>query len=170
VGCPCSCAAAAPPRHPLPPASRPASICLPPCFPPVCCAAFRQAAEDPASFDAACLAKVTTAVIKLGYSDEALLLPLLDAGVEKLAEFSPKAVVELMGALGDLGYDHQPLLDALTGRVVPARLPEFSLDHLSDLVQDLNKLGYYNRDFMALLKQATEERQGRGAAAAADAA
>jgi hypothetical protein len=47
-----------------------------------------------------------------------------------------------MGALGDLGYDHQPLLDALTGRVVPARLPEFSLDHLSDLVQDLNKLGW----------------------------
>jgi hypothetical protein len=31
------------------------------------------------------------------YSDEALLLPLLDAGVEKLAEFSPKAVVELVG-------------------------------------------------------------------------
>lgn len=26
-------------------------------------------------------------------------------------------------------------------QVVPARLPEFSLDHLTDLVEDLNKLG-----------------------------
>lgn len=26
-------------------------------------------------------------------------------------------------------------------QVIPARLPEFSLDHLTDLVEDLNKLG-----------------------------
>ncbi|EFN54709.1 hypothetical protein CHLNCDRAFT_135374 [Chlorella variabilis] len=66
-----------------------------------------------------------------------------------------------MGALGDLGYDHQALLDALTDRVVPQRLAEFSLDHLSDLVENLNKLGYYNKTFMALLKKATEDRKGR---------
>lgn len=59
-----------------------------------------QAAENPGSFDAACLAKVTTAVIKLGYSDEGLLVPLLDSAVGKLPEFTPKAVVELVsGAL-----------------------------------------------------------------------
>lgn len=26
-------------------------------------------------------------------------------------------------------------------QVIPTRLPEFSLDHLTDLVEDLNKLG-----------------------------
>lgn len=122
-----------------------------------------KAAEDPSSFDANCLAKVTTAVIKLGYSNEDLLLPLLDAAVGKLPELSPKAVVELVGALGDLGYKHRLLLDTLTDSVVPTRLAEFSLDHLSDLVDSLNQLGYYNKGFMALLQQATEQRQAGSA-------
>ena len=55
-----------------------------------------QAAEHPSTFDAACLAKVATAVIKLGYSDEALLLPLLDCATLKLGDIAPKAVVELV--------------------------------------------------------------------------
>ncbi|KAL4444643.1 hypothetical protein ABPG77_002460 [Micractinium sp. CCAP 211/92] len=129
-----------------------------------------KAAENPGSFDAACLAKVTTAVIKLGYSDEGLLVPLLDSAVGKLPEFTPKAVVELLGALGDLGYEHQALLTVLTDEVVPSRMAEFSLDHLTDVVEAMNKLGYYNKAFMALLRQTTEERRGRapgGEAAAA---
>lgn len=46
-----------------------------------------------------------------------------------------------VGALGDLGYKHRLLLDTLTDSVVPTRLAEFSLDHLSDLVDSLNQLG-----------------------------
>jgi len=46
-----------------------------------------------------------------------------------------------MGALGDLGYEHVKLLNTLTDEVVPGRMPEFSLDHLTDLVEALNKLG-----------------------------
>lgn len=125
-----------------------------------------KAAESPGSFDAGCLAKVTTAVIKLGYSDERLLAPLLDCTVDKLAELSPKAVVELLGALGDLGYKHQGVLDAVTDKVVPGRIHEFTLDCLADMVENLNKLGYYNREFMALLKQTTDERKGRQPATA----
>ena len=34
-----------------------------------------------------------------------------------------------------------PALLPLPLQVIPARLPEFSLDHLTDLVEDLNKLG-----------------------------
>lgn len=33
------------------------------------------------------------------------------------------------------------LLNCTGVQVIPARLPEFSLDHLTDLVEDLNKLG-----------------------------
>lgn len=101
------------------------------------------------------------------YSDEELLLPLLDVSVKMLHDFQPKAVVELLGALGDLGYDHQALLDTLCDEVIPTRLPEFSLDHLTDLVEDLNKLGYYNQKFMALLKSTQEERKTAAPAAAA---
>ena len=39
---------------------------LPACLPALCLASPLQAAEYPGSFDAGCLGKVTTAVIKLG--------------------------------------------------------------------------------------------------------
>lgn len=47
-----------------------------------------------------------------------------------------------LGALGDLGYEHQALLTVLTDEVVPSRMAEFSLDHLTDVVEAMNKLGY----------------------------
>lgn len=40
-----------------------------------------------------------------------------------------------------MGYEHSTLLNKLTDEVIPSRLPEFSLDHLTDVVEDLNKLG-----------------------------
>lgn len=44
--------------------------------------------------------------------------------------------------LGELGYAHRPLLDAVTDEVIPARLPEFHLMGLDDVVISLNKLGW----------------------------
>jgi hypothetical protein len=55
---------------------------------------------------------------------------------------TPQPLPLQIAALGDLGYEHQALLDALADRVVPARLPEFSLDHLRELQDNLNKLGW----------------------------
>lgn len=79
-----------------------------------------QAAEDPTSFDANCLAKVTTAVIKLGYSDEELLVPLLDTAVGKLPEFTPKAVVELVSGGGTVGSTVWSTVAQLAGRAARA--------------------------------------------------
>ncbi len=43
--------------------------------------------------------------------------------------------------LGELGTLHRPLLDKVTDEVIPARLSEFKMMGLDDLVHSLNKLG-----------------------------
>eukprot|EP00887_Chlorella_sp_A99_P005955 scaffold29.g5955.t1 len=108
-------------------------------------------AQKPEMFDAACLAKTITAVVRLGYEDDHLLVPLLNCCVDKLDELPPKAIVKMIICLGDLGYAHRRLLDTLTDSTIPARIHEFSSEGLADLVESLNKLGYYNRNFMSLM-------------------
>lgn len=109
------------------------------------------------SFQPDCLAKVTVAIIRLGYDDKQLLDPMLGAVQGFLVDLQPKHIVKLVRVLGELGYVHRPLLDEVTDRVIPSRLDEFELAGLDDVVNSLNKLGYYNSQFMTLMKQAEEK-------------
>ena len=125
-----------------------------------------RAAEAAPALSARALGKLLVATIRLGFEDQLILAPLLDAAVARADELPPKAVVELVGALGDLGLAHRPLLDAITERAVPARLGDYPPSGLSDMVCSLNKLGYYSTAFMELMgsRQAGGGKGGGGAA------
>jgi hypothetical protein len=43
--------------------------------------------------------------------------------------------------LGELGYPHQVLMDAVTDSAIPSRMHEFHSEGLADLVASLNKMG-----------------------------
>lgn len=111
-----------------------------------------RVAATPSSLSGEALAKLVVASIRLGCEDSRLLHQLLDELVGKLGELTPKAIVKTVNSLGDLGLCHTSLLDAVTGVAIPERLGEFHPAGLSDLLNSLNKLGYYNQQFTTLLR------------------
>lgn len=127
-----------------------------------------RVSSNPSALSGEALAKLIVAIIRLGGEDQKQLATLLDAVVGKLNEVTPKSIVKMLCALGELGQSHQGLLDAVTERQVPERMSEFSPAGLCDLVNALNKVGYYNSKFMGLLhKQGVAVAAAEGAQAMA---
>jgi len=108
---------------------------------------------SPESLAGEALAKLVTATVRLGCEDERLLGQLIDAMMGKLAEVSPKVLMNMVAALGELGVCHTKFLNTLTDHTIPERLGEFQAIELSNIVNSLNKLGFYNQEFMALLEK-----------------
>ncbi|KAL4514338.1 hypothetical protein Ndes2526A_g03964 [Nannochloris sp. 'desiccata'] len=121
-----------------------------------------RVAASPDRLAGEALAKLVTATVRLGCEDERLLGQLLDAMVSKLGEVSPKVLINMVAALGELGVCHNQFLNALTDHTIPERLGEFQATELSNIVNSLNKVGFYNQEFMALLeKQEVQKPPGK---------
>jgi hypothetical protein len=112
-----------------------------------------RVAQNPDRLAGEALARLVTATVRLGCEDERLIGQFLDAMVSKLEEVSPKALMKMVAALGELGVCHNEFLNALTDHTIPERLGEFQATELSNIVNSLNKLGFYNQNFMALLQE-----------------
>lgn len=110
---------------------------------------------DPGAMDGPALAKIVVAVVRLGYEGDGVLVPLLNAVAQRLPELPAKAIVKMVHVLGELGYPHQVLMDAVTDSAIPSRMHEFHSEGLADLVASLNKMGYYNNEFMSRMKEAS---------------
>jgi hypothetical protein len=95
------------------------------------------------------LATLAVGVMKLGYSDEALIDALARRLIPHMGSLPPKAVVTLACALP---YAHTELLEALVARGVMPRVHTYKLEGLNDLVMALNRLGHYDRRLMETLK------------------
>lgn len=111
-----------------------------------------RVAEVPETLSGEALSRLIVACITLGCEDSRLLHQLLQALTKKVDDLSPKSIVATVSALGELGLCHTPLLDAITNVAVPSRLQEFKRSGLQELVNSLNKLGYYNQSFMQLIQ------------------
>jgi len=111
-----------------------------------------RVADYPETLSGEALSRLIVACITLGCEDSRLLHQLLRALTKKIDDLSPKSIVSTVSALGELGLCHTPLLDAITNVAVPSRLQEFKRSNLQELVNSLNKLGYYNQSFMQLIQ------------------
>ena len=111
----------------------------------------KVAAADPGALSGEALCKLVTATIQLGCDDERVLSQLLDPMAEKLDDVDGKSLLRMVMALGELGLRHEPLLKAVTAHVAAERFTEFHGTELSNLVNSLNKLGYYDQEFMSLI-------------------
>lgn len=112
-----------------------------------------KVAKKPMLLSGKALSKLVVGTIMFGFEDQRVIIDLLDAVTSKLHEISPKEAVKIVVALGEIGLCHRPFLDAVTEKMIPERLDEFTEAGLSDAVHGLNKAGYYSTSFMRMLEK-----------------
>lgn len=123
-------------------------------------------AANPGMFNATDLSKIIVATVKLGYADDNMLDPMLNAAVIQLSKdpqaVHPKFVVKVVKALADAGYSHNEFLNTVVDVYVPAKLGDFSSKGILDMVDALNKHNYYSSSLMDLLKSNRKTGDGDG--------
>jgi len=123
-------------------------------------------AANPSMFNATDLSKIIVATVKLGYADNDMLDPMLNAAVAQLSNdpqaVHPKFVVKVIKALADAGYSHNKFLNTVVDVYVPVKLGDFSAKGILDMVDALNKHNYYSSSLMDLLKSNKKISDGGG--------
>lgn len=109
--------------------------------------------ENPSMVSVDALAKTLTASIRLGSEDQKMLNTIIDSIVSRLENLSPEHVVNTVKSLGELGLRHDGFLDAVMGTTLPERVREFDKDDLQDILNSMNKLGYYSKSLIQLLEE-----------------
>lgn len=117
-----------------------------------------EAAQHAADLSPEALAEIAACAIKLGYEDESMILPLLDALANKLAAsegldtIPPKDIVKLVKSLAGIQYPHPKLLSLLADVLIPARINEFSDTGLVELTDAFNNLSVSSPAFLAAFR------------------
>jgi len=129
-------------------------------------------AANPSMFNATDLSKIIVATVKLGYADNDMLDPMLNAAVAQLSNnpqaVHPKFVVKVVKALADAGYSHKEFLNTVVDMYVPVKLGDFSAKGILDMVDALNKHNYYSSSLMDLLKSNKKISDGGGSDSGSD--
>lgn len=98
------------------------------------------------------LAKTLTAAIRLGSEDQHMINSVIASLLQKMEDLDSKLLIDIIKALGGLGFRNDKLLDMVVGQVLPQRTHELSKTDLEDVLSSLNKLGYYSRSLVSLIE------------------
>lgn len=73
--------------------------------------------------------------------------------LQRIDDLDSSLLIDIIKALGGLGFRSDTLLDVVVGQILPQRTHEFSKNDLEDILSSLNKLGYYSRSLVSLMEE-----------------
>ena len=109
--------------------------------------------SDPDAVSVNALAKTLTAAIRLGSEDQHMINNVITSVLQRMDYLDSSLLIDIIKALGGLGFRSDTLLDVVVGQVLPQRTHEISKNDLEDILSSLNKLGYYSRSLVSLMEE-----------------
>jgi len=107
--------------------------------------------QSPDKIPANALASTLASAIRLGSEDQAMMNRVLGSLLGRIDELETGVLVEVVVCLGGLGVRprDERFLETLVEEVLPYRTGEMGEKDLADVVDGLNKLGYYSRGLLS---------------------
>lgn len=109
--------------------------------------------SDPDTVSVNALAKTLTGAIRLGSEDQHMINNVITSVLQRMDDLDSSLLIDIIKALGGLGFRSDTLLDVVVGQVLPQRAHELAKTDLEDILSSLNKLGYYSRSLVSLMEE-----------------
>ena len=109
--------------------------------------------QSPDKIPANALASTLASAIRLGSEDQRMMNRVLASLLPRLDDLDTRVLAEMVVCLGGLGVrpKDERFLERLVDEVLPYRIGEMEEKQVSDIVDGLNKLGFYVRGLDSLL-------------------